>query len=50
MTSGWNRGSLTGQIIPVEVVVKTDTAHRPGVRAEQVIGVHLGRCEPTAQG
>jgi hypothetical protein len=36
------------QIIAVEVVVKGDTAHHPGVGAKQVIGAHLRRCEPAA--
>src|SRR5512146_1168297 len=48
MTSGWNRGSLTGQIIAAEVVVQGDTA-TIRVHAEQVTGVHLRQCEPAAQ-
>jgi hypothetical protein len=30
------------------MVVKEDTAHHPGVPAEQVTGAHLRRCEPLA--
>jgi hypothetical protein len=33
------------QIIAARVAVNADTAHHPGVPAEQVIGAHLRRCE-----